>query len=296
MPPSNTVTATVSASASAKLRLAVEEAGWSPVTPPAYAVWAARGASANVVAYRSGKVVFQGKGAADAAGRFLGESGGGGGSAEKVTVPTVGCDESGKGDFLGPLTTAAVLIRPGQDEVLRALGVRDSKAMSDAEALETAATLKEAYPSAVVTIQPPRYNEMHASMGANLNRVLAWAHTTAIEELLSRADAGDAALIVLDQFERGGLVNRMRKERAKALRFEERPRAEAHPAVAAASVLARAAFLDGLARLGREVGVPLAKGGGAPADAAARRVVAKVGREGLARVAKMHFKNVEKLR
>jgi ribonuclease HIII len=277
------------------LRDALEEAGWTMHPPPAYALWAARGPSANAVAYASGKVVFQGKGAADAAESYLDVRASGGPGTE-VKVPTVGCDESGKGDFLGPLVTAAVLVRPGQDLVLRALGVRDSKTMSDREALETARTLREAYPCAVVAIQPPRYNEMHASMGANLNRVLAWAHATAMEEVLSRPDAGDAKTILLDQFEKGGLVRRSRKERAMALAFEERPRAESHPAVAAASVLARAGFLEGLKRLGDDIGVPLAKGGGAPADEAARRVFARGGRELLAKVAKMHFRNAERFR
>jgi ribonuclease HIII len=287
----SSVTVSLDRAGADALRDALEERGWTLAAPPAHAVLAADGPGAKVVLYRSGKAVFQGKRAAEAAADLCGASAHPSAPSETVAVPAVGSDETGKGDFLGPLVVAAVLVRPGQEEVLRTLGVRDSKTMSDPEAVEVAESVRAGWPHAVVSIGPERYNEMHATMGANLNRVLAWAHGRAIETVLERPDAAGAAVAVVDRFQTGNLVRLALGPKGRALRLAERPRAESHPAVAAASVVARAAFLDGLARLGTSAGVKLAKGSGPPADAAARRVLAKGGPDLLRRVAKMHFRN-----
>ncbi len=296
VPTPSTVTVVVPARERDTLRHALAAAGWRDAAAPAYALWAARGPGANAVCYTSGKVVFQGKGAADAAAEFLGADRAPTSRLERITVPAAGSDESGKGDVFGPLVVGAALVRPGQEELLETLGVRDSKAMSDAEVLEAATGLAAGFPSAVVSISPSRYNEMHPAMGANLNRLLAWAHAAALEELLSRPDAADAGRVVVDEFAAGDLLRRTFKPKAAALPLDQRPRAESHPAVAVASVLARAGFLRALRRLGEEIGVPLAKGAGPPADGALRRVVAKAGADALPRVAKMHFRNVGRLR
>ncbi len=286
-----TVTVALEKAEADALRAALSGAGWSDQAPPEHAAWAARGPGANAVYYRSGKLVLQGRGAADAAASFLGAAHHPAAPREELSVPTVGSDESGKGDFLGPLVVAAVLVRPGQEEVLRTLGVRDSKTMSDAEVAEAAPLMRDGFPSAVVLVPPVRYNELHGKFGRNLNRLLAWAHARAIEDVLERPDAADASALVVDRFASGDTLRSALLPRAGALPLDERPRAEAHPSVAAASVVARGAFLDALRRLGSECGVRLAKGAGPPADAAARRVVARGGRALLATVAKMHFKN-----
>jgi ribonuclease HIII len=131
-------------------------------------------------------------------------------------------------------------------------------------------------------------------MGGNLNRLLAWAHARALEDVLETPEGAAAKGIVVDEFVKKAVFARSLLPRAAALPLEVRPRAEDHPAVAAASVLARAAFLEGLDRLSAECGVKLAKGAGPPADQAARRVLAKGGVGLLSRVAKMHFRNAEK--
>ena len=278
------------------IRAAMADGGWKfDAKPPEYALWAARLDHVRAVYYASGKLVLQGKDSAHAAEEYLGAVPKPKAPSKGLRVPTVGSDEAGKGDFLGPLVVAAALVRPGQEALLAEYGVRDSKTMGDREAASVAALLKQTVPHAVVSIGPTRYNEMHAEMGANLNRVLAWAHGKAIEDLLSQKPAADAAALVIDQFAKGPLVPRALGPRGKALPLEMRPRAEDDPAVAAASVLARDAFLEGLRRLGFEIGVELHKGAGAPADASARRVLKKGGRELLARVAKMHFKNSAKV-
>ena len=279
----------------ASIREAMRGGGWTfDARPPEHALWAARLPAVRAVMYASGKLVLQGRDAARAAEEYLGGTTTGP-ALLPVRVPTVGSDETGKGDFLGPLVVAAALVRPGQEGLLREFGVRDSKSVGDREAASITALLRQTLPHAVVAVAPPRYNELHREMGGNLNRLLAWAHGKAIEEVLARPDAGGAAALVVDQFAKGPLLPRALGPLGRALPLEMRPRAEDHPAVASASILARDAFLAGLKRLGDEVGVPLGKGAGTPADAAARRVLAKGGPALLARVAKMHFRNAAKV-
>lgn len=285
------------------IRREMASGGWTfDERPPEHALWSARLTGVRAVMYGSGKLVLQGRDAPLAAEEYLGGGGDGGdGPADapdrgtRLRVPTAGSDETGKGDFLGPLVVAAAFVRPGQEALLEEYGVRDSKRMTDRQAAEAAVLLRQTVPSEVVVIQPPRYNELHAAMGANLNRLLAWAHGKALETLLSRPECADAGAVVVDQFAKGPVLRRALGPRASSLPLEERPRAESNPAVAAASVLARDAFLAALRRLGDEVGVPLHKGAGAPTDAAARKVMAKGGPALLARVAKMHFRNAEKV-
>lgn len=263
--------------------------------PPEFAAWAARLPTVRAVYYASGKLVLQGRDAARAAEELLGSAPKPAILGKAVPVPTAGSDEAGKGDFLGPLVVAAALVRPGQEALLAEYGVRDSKSMGDREAASVADLLRQTVPYAVVSVVPPRYDSLRDEMGGNLNRLLAWAHGKALEELLARPDAAGAARVVVDRFATGTTLRRALGPRAAALPLEERPRAEDHPAVAAASVLARDAFLAGLRRLGDEIGVPLAKGAGPPADAAARKVLRKGGPALLARVAKMHFQNARKI-
>ena len=102
----------------------------------------------------------------------------------------IGTDESGKGDFFGPLVVAAFFMPEGQEQVLRRLGVKDSKRTSDARCREIAETLKRSYPYySVVTVGPEKYNELWAKL-RNLNRLLAWGHARAIENVLERVPAG----------------------------------------------------------------------------------------------------------
>jgi ribonuclease HIII len=271
--------------------------GWEfDPRPPAHALWAARLPTVRAVMYASGKLVLQGRDAARAAEEYLG-AGAGAAPGFRVALrePVLGSDEAGKGDFLGPVVAAAVLVRPGQEGLLREFGVRDSKEMGDREAREAAALVRASCPHAVVAVEPPRYNDLHRDMGGNLNRLLAWAHARALEDVLESPAGAGARGIVVDQFVAKAVFARSLLPRAAALPLEVRPRAEDHPSVAAASVLARAAFLEALDRMGAACGVKLAKGAGPPADQAARRVLAKGGAALLARVAKMHFRNAAKV-
>jgi ribonuclease HIII len=293
---SDNVVRKISADAGEGLRGELEAAGFE-FREQQHARFSARGPGANVVLYNSGKLVVQGKGALDFAATYLG--------GEAIAAPTdardvvdepiIGTDESGKGDYFGPLVVAAVLLRPEDVEVLRTLGVRDSKTVSDKAALEIAEVITTGYGDrvAVVSIGPRRYNELHVKFGRNLNRLLAWAHARAIEDVLEHHDCGRA---LSDKFASDRLILSALMERGRGLRLDQRVRAEAHPAVAAASIVARARFLRDLEHLGFDAGEKLPKGAGAQVDLAARRIFRSGGMDALGQVAKLHFRTTEKAR
>jgi ribonuclease HIII len=199
----------------------------------------------------------------------------------------IGSDESGKGDFFGPLVVAAFFMPEGQEAVLRELGVKDSKRTSDGRCREIAATLKRAYPyHSVVTVGPEKYNGLWAKL-RNLNRLLAWGHARAIENILERVPVGKA---VTDQFGDERFVRQALLKKGREIELVQMPRAEEDPAVAAASILARAEFLTRLQALSREVGVELPKGASAQVEDAAVKLVRERGPDILGTVAKTHFK------
>jgi len=199
----------------------------------------------------------------------------------------IGSDESGKGDFFGPLVIAAFFLPEGQDGVLRELGVKDSKRTSDARCREIAAELKRDYPHhSVMTVGPEKYNELWGKMH-NLNRLLAWGHARAIENVLERVPAGKA---ITDQFGDERFVRNALLQKGREIELLQMPRAEEDLAVAAASILARAEFLARLHALSREAGIELPKGASAQVEAAAVKLVRAKGPDILARFAKTHFK------
>jgi ribonuclease HIII len=204
----------------------------------------------------------------------------------------VGSDESGKGDYFGPLVVAAVALTSENWRVLVELGVQDSKNLSDARALALSAAIRDAFPNEVVAIMPKRYNELWAKFG-NVNRLLAWAHARAIENVIERVP--DATAAVADQFGDESLIRNALFEQGRGVQLVQMPRAERDPAVAAASILARAAFLRRLDQLGREVGVRLPKGASPAVEATARALVASRGPGVLDGVAKKHFKTTRRV-
>jgi ribonuclease HIII len=203
----------------------------------------------------------------------------------------IGTDESGKGDYFGPLVIAAFHLPEGQDGVLLELGVRDSKKLSDNRCRDISEALRAGYKHAIIVIGPEKYNELHARM-RNLNKMLAWGHARAIENVLAAVPCGRA---VTDQFGDERLVREALLAQGRTIELIQRPRGEEDPAVAAASILARAEFLRRLQALGREWGMDLPKGAGPPVEAAAVRFVRTHGRDALTRAAKTHFKTTERV-
>jgi ribonuclease HIII len=198
----------------------------------------------------------------------------------------IGTDESGKGDYFGPLVVAGVFVPEGQQNVLTELGIRDSKKISDNRVRELADLLKKGYKHSLVAIGPERYNELYSKL-RNLNRILAWAHSRAIENILEEVNCSVA---VTDQFGDKSFVLNALMKKGKEIELIQRPKAEEDLAVAAASILARAEFLKRLYFLSQDVGMDLPKGSSSLADEAGLRLVKLHKVEILDKVAKKHFK------
>ena len=205
-----------------------------------------------------------------------------------LAATVIGLDEAGKGDYFGPLVVAAVA---GKAEELRALGVADSKRVADRRAQTLAQAVRSRFPVEVVAVHPARYNDLYAQM-KNLNRLLAWCHARALENLLGRTGV---TTVIADQFAAPHVLERALQERGRAVELIQLHRAEVHPVVAAASLVARAEFLTRLAALAQKWQVDLPKGAGSPVDAAGRNVWSKGGADLLRQVAKLHFKTTQKI-
>jgi ribonuclease HIII len=210
--------------------------------------------------------------------------------------PYIGSDESGKGDYFGPLAVAAFLSDAATDKSLSASGVRDSKKLTDEAALRIAAAIKSDFAArcAVVVLEPVEYNAAYAkelSRGGNLNTLLARLHADVIRRL-APTSAGRRPDVIVDAFAKSGaardMISAVSAVPPQNIRMLER--AERYPAVAAASVLARAAYLEGLSRLAKTRGVYLPKGAGREVSAARRKILETSGQTVLGLVAKTSFK------
>lgn len=204
-------------------------------------------------------------------------------------IERIGIDESGKGDYFGPLVIAAVFVDATTQGELALMQVRDSKKISDGRILDMAPDIKTICPHSVIAIGPQKYNELYAKI-KNLNRLLAWGHAKALENLLERVSCERA---ISDQFGNERLILNVLQEKGRKIVLEQRTKAESDLAVAAASILARAEFLQRLTRLSSEVGTTLPKGASPSVELAARMVIKKHGQERLGAVAKLHFKTTQ---
>lgn len=207
------------------------------------------------------------------------------------TLSRIGIDESGKGDYYGPLVIAAVFVTPLTQQDLLLMQVRDSKKISDGRILEMAPDIRLLCPHSIVPIGPQRYNELYAKI-KNLNRLLAWGHARALENLLQQVDCD---LAIADQFGDERLILNALQEKGKQIRLVQRTKAETDVAVAAASILARAEFLQRLQKLSRELNTTLPKGASPAVELAGRMVIQKYGRDRLGTVAKLHFKTTKQI-
>ena len=204
-------------------------------------------------------------------------------------VERIGIDESGKGDYFGPLVVAAVFVNSITQGELTLMNVRDSKKISDGQILDMAPDIRVLCPHSIIAIGPQRYNELYAKI-RNLNRLLAWGHAKALETLLDKVSCGRA---ISDQFGDERLILNALQEKGRTIVLEQRHKAESDLAVAAASILARAEFLLRLKRLSDQFGTTLPKGASPAVELAGRMIVKKHGEPQLASVAKLHFKTTQ---
>ncbi len=207
--------------------------------------------------------------------------------------PHIGVDESGKGDFLGPMVIAAAYVDSTVAPALRAARVRDSKRITSDAAAETLARsirgiLGDRW--SLVTIGPRAYNRLYAKM-RNVNRLLAWGHARGIEDVLEKVP--DCPRAVSDQFGPARQVQQALMKRGRRIELIQQPRAESDLAVAAASVLARAAFVAALRDLEKRYGQPFPKGASDRVREAAAALARQHGPAVLLETAKCHFKTTD---
>jgi ribonuclease HIII len=214
-----------------------------------------------------------------------------------IGFPIIGTDESGKGDYFGPLVSAGAYVDEHSAKLLELEGVRDSKKLSDRKNEELAQKViticKDKY--SVIEISPEKYNDLYDQFireKKNLNTLLAWGHAKAIEELLAKVECNNA---IADQFADERFILSKLQEKGKKLNLIQAHKAEENIAVAAASILARARFLQKLSKLSSEYRVELPKGSSVNVINAAKSIVATHGRDALRKVAKLHFKTTNQV-
>lgn len=210
----------------------------------------------------------------------------------ELGYPIIGTDESGKGDYFGPLVSAAVYVDEMSAKDLFSCGVKDSKMLSDLQNLELAKRIAEICKGrfVIIEIKPERYNTLYNQFRKeekNLNVLLAWEHAKAIEELLSKINCKTA---IIDQFADEKVILGKLQERGKELRLIQRHKAEDNIAVAAASILARARFLDSLHKLSNKYNINLPKGASENTINVAKIFINRYGIDSLGKIAKIHFK------
>jgi ribonuclease HIII len=279
------------------LRRVLDDRGYDFETKP-HALYSARKGKLNVTVYQKGpKVLIQGKDTEDFI-RFtlepevLGEAKLG---YEEILEPDkfephFGIDESGKGDFFGPLVIAGVFTDAVIARRLIEAGVMDSKRVTSAARIRQLANAIRATPgctSDVVSIGPESYNRMHASFG-NLNRLLAWGHARVIENLAAKRP--DCPRTLSDQFARPEILQRALREKGLTITLEQRTKGESDTAVAAASILARERFIDWIEKTSAACGMKLPLGASDAVVQAGRDLVARHGADALGKAAKLHFR------
>ena len=293
----NSYTHPLTAEQAAKLRALLVELGFE-FSPKQYTLFFAQKNKLSVAVYEKGpKVLIQGKGVEEFVQfelepKILGEAKLG---YEEVHSPAMfephfGVDESGKGDFFGPLVIAGVYVDAGIARELLDSGVQDSKRIgSDARIRTLAQAIRKITGGLtdMVLIGPARYNDLYEKFG-NLNKLLGWGHARVIENLLAKKPSCPRSLS--DQFADARVIEQSLLRHGRKIDIQQRTKAESDIAVAAASILAREGFIDWLDRQGKALGVRLDRGVSAEVKATAEKLVAAKGPEVLREVAKVHFR------
>lgn len=272
-------------------------------------VFAAKTANASITAYRSGKVLFQGGGAELEAAKWeSGMDAGSSASSKKpltkgtalpdrlATLSVIGSDETGTGDFFGPVTVCACYVRADQIPLVAELGVKDSKLLTDPYMRSIAPDLKSVLTYSVLTLQNEKYNTVQAK-GWSQGKIKALLHNQAIRHVLRKLEEERPDYILIDQFaERGVYYNHLKNEREivrENVVFSTKAEG-LHVAVAAASIIARVAFLDEMDRLSELAGRTLPKGASKKVDETAAAILLAKGEPFLRSMTKWHFANAKK--
>lgn len=259
-----------------------------------YSIWRAKTSSFQAILYTSGKLLIQGKnidGIVAVINKISGNNENKHTLIDNDTQNHIGTDESGKGDFFGPLVIAGVLADKQNSEKFITLGVKDSKKLDDKKILTLAVQIKANSVHSVIVINPAKYNELYSKF-KNLNKLLAWGHARAIENILDKTPCGYA---LADKFGDESLIKNALMTKGRNITLKQMVRAEEDIAVAAASVLARAEFVKRMQEMENKYELSFSKGASSKVIEQAREYVNKYSFERLNEVAKMHFKTAKEL-
>ena len=262
-----------------------------------YSFWRAKTNTFQAVYYTSGKLLIQGKNIENIAieiDKILGINS----CFEQPNLTDfnqekyIGTDESGKGDFFGPLVVAGVQVDKNNKQKFIELGIKDSKKLDDKKILMLANQIKASSVHSVVVITPVKYNELYSKF-KNLNKLLAWGHARAIENILEKSPCNYA---LADKFGDESLINNALMQKGRSIVLNQMVRAESDIAVAAASVLARAEFVKRIQELELKYELQLSKGASDKVIEQAKTFITKYSFNRLNEIAKMHFKTVNELK
>ncbi|WP_042474835.1 ribonuclease HIII [Bacillus ndiopicus] len=269
-------------------------------------IFAAKLADTAITVYKSGKVMFQGGGAEREAARWGISEVSAKSSATKgdklpenfATMSVLGSDETGTGDYFGPITVAAVYVPADKIPLVQELGVKDSKMLTDDYMRKIAPDLMKACTYSILTLRNDKYNALQAK-GYSQGKMKALLHNQALKHVLNKIAPEEPQYILIDQFaERDTYYRHIQREKEiirDNVLFSTKAE-NLHVAVATASILARYAFLKEMDRLSELVGYTLQKGASNKVDVMAAKIWHAKGEETLRSISKWHFANTEKAR
>jgi ribonuclease HIII len=263
-------------------------------TPPQYAKWQLKPENCVITCYTSGKTVFQGKDANVYAAAFMQVQDEIPNTATTNQYPQAGSDEVGTGDYFGPVCVCASYVTKDDVDFLVKLGVRDSKQMSDADMLKIGPLLMERIPHSLLIVPPQKYNQVHESN--NLNAIKAKLHNQAYINLAKKIEL--PSFKIIDQFTPETSYYRYLKNEPQIIRgihFETKAE-DKYLSVAVGSIISRYGFLKTWEEMEQKYNMTLPKGSGDKVDVVAQEFVERYGFDRLGEVAKLHFKNTEKIR
>lgn len=238
----------------------------------------------TITAYKSGKVVFSGEDALLYSQQF-----------EKRISDQAGSDEVGTGDYFGPVVVCAAYIKESQVEFLKKLSIMDSKQISDAQILTIAPKLMKELIYSVLILDNPKYNQIHQSL--NMNAIKAQLHHRAFQHLKEKLNGQLPELSVVDQFTPEVNYYKYLTDDygIRSLHFETKAENK-YLSVACASIIARYTFLESLKQLSNYYDIQFPKGAGTLVDTFGIEFVQKHSFNELTRVAKLHFKNTQRIK
>ena len=279
-------------------------------TPP-YAVFQAVDGDTIVTLYESGKVVFQGIDA-DLASDYWIETekinSGNNALIEKkekekkddekvlpIRINSIGSDEVGTGDYFGPIVVTAAYVSKENIDFLLDLRVKDSKKLTDEQIIKIVPEIIKKIPYHTLVFTNKQYNELYSG-DMNMNKIKAVLHNKVLYDLVKKDYNHD--YVVVDQFEYPGSYYKHIKESKNQVKniFFMTKAEDKCLSVACASMISRYIFLQEMDKLGKEVNMFLPKGASSLVDETAKKIVDKYGFEKLSTLAKLNFKNTEKIK